>query len=62
MDNNIEHLGKDFIKPPIKLFGFVVHCVHVWKRYWHKIDECNSVELERCARCEKDKTKWKGCL
>lgn len=52
----------EFVKPPVKFLGFTIYCRHVWKRYWHEINECTSVELTRCARCLKDKEKWKGEL
>ena len=57
----VESIGKEFIKPPRRFFGFVF-CRHVWKKYWHKLDDFNQVELEKCARCLKDKDKRMGAL
>lgn len=51
----------NFRKPPIRFLGFTL-CRHVWKKYWHSLDDSNQVELERCARCLKHKDRNMGRL
>jgi len=59
--NNVVGIGKGYIKPPRKIFGFTL-CRHVWKKHWHSLDESTQVELERCTRCLRDRDKSMGKL
>lgn len=42
-----------FKKPPRRILGFTF-CDHVWKKYWKKINEDVSAEINKCARCLKE--------
>lgn len=43
-----------FKKPPLKLFGWILRCDHVWGTYWRDIDENTSEGVKKCKRCLKE--------
>ena len=57
--SNVARLPTDFLKAP-RVFLGITFCKHIWKKHWHSLDESTQVELERCARCLKDKDKKMG--
>jgi hypothetical protein len=51
----VESINREYHKPPIKLFGFVIYCRHVWAIYWKPVAEDVDEGVLKCKRCLKEK-------